>query len=123
MDLSVVVPVYNEQENVPLLYGQLIRVLEDAGRTFEILFVDDGSRDHSRELLKQLANTDPRVKLILFRRNYGQTAAMQAGIQHASGDTIVTLDGDLKNDPADIPMMLATIEQGYDLVHGWRKDR
>jgi glycosyltransferase involved in cell wall biosynthesis len=123
MDLSVVVPVYNEQENVPLLYGELTRVLDQAGRSFEIVFVDDGSRDNSRELLKQLAHSDSRVKAIFFRRNYGQTAAMHAGIQHATGDTIVTLDGDLQNDPADIPMMIATIEQGYDLVHGWRKNR
>jgi glycosyltransferase involved in cell wall biosynthesis len=123
MDLSVVVPIYNEQENVPTLYSELTRVLDLAGHSFEILFVDDGSRDQSRDLLRQLARNDRRVKLVFFRRNYGQTAAMQAGIQHATGDTIVTLDGDMQNDPADIPMMVATIEQGYDLVHGWRKNR
>jgi glycosyltransferase involved in cell wall biosynthesis len=123
MDISVVVPVYNEQENVVFVYRQLTEVLDDLGREFEIVFVDDGSTDGSREQLKGLAAADQRVKLVLLRRNYGQTAAMQAGLQHSSGDVIVTMDGDLQNDPADIPMLLEVIEQGYDLVHGWRKHR
>jgi glycosyltransferase involved in cell wall biosynthesis len=123
MEVSVVIPIYNEQDNVHLVYQQVSEVLLAAGRSFEILFVDDGSTDRSRERLKALAASDHRVKLILFRRNYGQTAAMQAGLQYAAGETVVTLDGDLQNDPADIPMMLEYIEQGYDLVHGWRKQR
>lgn len=123
MDLSIVVPIYNEQANVVLLHEQLCHALSGAGRSFEILFVDDGSIDGSRDVLKKLAARDSRVKLILFRRNYGQTAAMQAGLQHATGDVIVTLDGDLQNDPADIPLMVDGIERGYDLVHGWRKHR
>jgi glycosyltransferase involved in cell wall biosynthesis len=123
MDVTVVVPIYNEQDNIQPLYQQLTGVLPATGRRFEMLFVDDGSTDHSRDRLKALAARDHRVKLVLFRRNYGQTAAMQAGLQLAAGDVIVTLDGDLQNDPADIPMMLDQIDQGFDLVHGWRKQR
>lgn len=123
MSISIVVPVCNERENLPLLYDQLLAVLPELAQPCEIVFVDDGSRDGSRDVLKKLAADDPRVKLVLFRRNYGQTAAMQAGIDHASGDVIVTLDGDLQNDPLDIPMMVAKLEEGFDLVHGWRKDR
>jgi glycosyltransferase involved in cell wall biosynthesis len=123
MDISVVVPVYNEQDNVPLIYQQLTDVLGTTGRDYEIVFVDDGSTDRSRERMRSLAASDHRVKLILLRRNYGQTAAMQAGLQYSAGEIIVTMDGDLQNDPADIPMMVQTIEEGYDLVHGWRKFR
>ncbi|MGE3776209.1 MAG: glycosyltransferase family 2 protein [Pirellulaceae bacterium] len=123
MDVSVVVPVFNEQDNIPLVYQQLIDVLGMTSRSFEIVFVDDGSTDRSRERMRMLAQDDHRVKLVLLRRNYGQTAAMQAGMQMAAGEIIVTLDGDLQNDPADIPMLLETIDQGYDLVHGWRKHR
>lgn len=123
MDISVVVPIYNETDNIRILYRQLTEVLEPFGRSFEILFVDDGSRDGSRDQLQQLAASDSRVKLVLFRRNYGQTAAMHAGLQHATGDILITLDGDLQNDPADIPMMVRKIDEGFDLVHGWRKER
>ena len=123
MSISIVVPGCNERENLPLLYDQLLAVLPELAQPCEIVFVDDGSRDGSRDVLQKLAADDPRVKLVLFRRNYGQTAAMQAGIDHASGDVIVTLDGDLQNDPLDIPMMVARLEDGYDLVHGWRKNR
>ena len=123
MDVSIVIPIYNERENIPLLYDQLAPALARLERTYELIFVDDGSRDGSFGQLAQLAQRDPRVKIVRFRRNYGQTAAMQAGIQSATGDVIVTMDGDLQNDPHDIGMMLAKIDDGYDLVHGWRKDR
>jgi glycosyltransferase involved in cell wall biosynthesis len=123
LSISVVIPVYNERENVPLLYGRLLEVLETLHRDWEILFVDDGSRDGTDEELARLAARDHRVKVVQFRRNFGQTAAMEAGFQMASGDVIVTMDGDLQNEPADIPMMLAKIDEGYDLVHGWRKQR
>lgn len=123
LSVSVVVPIYNEFENIPLLYQQLSQALPQLGREYEILFVDDGSRDGSIEALQALAAADTRVKVVRFRRNYGQTAALQAGLQFASYDVIVTLDGDLQNDPADIGMLLAKIDEGYDLVHGWRKQR
>jgi glycosyltransferase involved in cell wall biosynthesis len=123
MSVSVVVPIYNEQENIPLLYQQLVAVLPCTGRAWEIVFVDDGSTDGSTATLKALAARDRRVKVVSFRRNYGQTAAMQAGIQHAAGEVVVTLDGDLQNDPLDIPTLLAKLDEGYDLVHGWRKQR
>lgn len=123
MDVTVVIPVYNEHDNILAAYRQLMDVLDEFGRSYELLFVDDGSNDGGRELMKSLAETDSRVKLIFFRRNYGQTAAMQAGLQMATGDVIVTLDGDLQNEPADIPMLVEKLDEGYDLVHGWRKDR
>ena len=123
LGISVVIPIYNERENLPHLYRQLTDVLESYGRTYELLFVDDGSKDGSRDLLRELAAQDMRVKVVFFRRNYGQTAAMQAGIQTAAGDVIVTLDGDLQNDPHDIPMMISKLDEGFDLVHGWRKNR
>ncbi len=123
MDVSIVIPIYNERENIPLLYDQLHPTLSQLGRTYEVVFIDDGSRDGSFEQLARLAQQDEHVKVIRFRRNYGQTAAMQAGIQGATGDVIVTMDGDLQNDPSDIALLLAKIDQGYDLVHGWRKNR
>ena len=123
MDLSVVVPIYNERENVHLLYDALCASLDRAGSSYELVLVDDGSTDGTVEQLRLLASRDQRVRLVLFRRNYGQTAAIQAGLQFAEGDVIVTLDGDLQNDPDDIPMMVAKLDEGYDLVHGWRKDR
>lgn len=123
IQVSVIIPTYNEYDNVDLLYEELIDVLNGAERSFELVFVDDGSSDGTVDKLKQLASTDHRIKLVLFRRNYGQTAAMQAGIHHAEGDYLVTIDGDLQNDPRDIPMMINELEEGYDLIHGWRKDR
>lgn len=123
MSLSVVIPIYNERDNIELLYGALTAALDAFGRPFELLFVNDGSRDGSTAKLDELAARDARVKIVDFRRNYGQTAAMQAGIQHASLDYVVTIDGDLQNDPTDIPLMVAKLEEGYDLVHGWRKHR
>ena len=123
MSVSVVVPVCNEVDNIQPLYQQLAAVLPSLCREWEILFVDDGSTDGSRQRLTELAARERRVKVIAFRRNYGQTAAMQAGIDHAGGDVIVTLDGDLQNDPLDIPVLVAKLDEGYDLVHGWRKQR
>jgi glycosyltransferase involved in cell wall biosynthesis len=123
MSVSVVVPICNELDNIPLLYQQLVAVLPSLKRPWEIVFVDDGSTDGSSDRLKDLATRDERVKLVSFRRNYGQTAAMQAGIQHSCGEAIVTLDGDLQNDPLDIPMLVEKLDEGYDLVHGWRKQR
>lgn len=123
MRISLVVPVMNEQDNIAPLYEEINRTLNELPWPNEAVFVDDGSRDETWQRLCRIAEADPRIKLVQFRRNYGQTAAMQAGIDHASGEIIVTLDGDLQNDPRDIPMMIAKIEEGYDLVHGWRKHR
>jgi len=123
MNVSVVVPIYNERENLLALYRQLHDVLEQTGRSYEILLVDDGSTDGTWEQLRSLAAADRRLKVVRLRRNYGQTAAMQAGMQLAQGEAIVTIDGDLQNDPEDIPRMLEKLDEGYDLVHGWRKDR
>ena len=130
-DLSVVIPVYNEEENIRLLYGEIRTAMDRLGKPYEILFVDDGSRDASFEQLIGLKDTeekDPanrfcRSRIIRFRRNFGQTAAMQAGFDHARGDVIVSMDGDLQNDPADIPMFLEKLNEGYDIVCGWRKNR
>ena len=122
-NVSIVIPVYNEQDNVYRLYEEVVAVMGTTARTFELVVVDDGSLDQTTLRLRAIATQDPRVKLVIFRRNYGQTAAMHAGIQHAKGEILVTLDGDLQNDPADIPMMLTKLDEGYDLVHGWRKDR
>lgn len=121
--VSLVVPIYNEVENIPLLYDAVTQVMRQLGRPYEFILVNDGSKDGSTQALEQLAQADPLVKVLEFRRNYGQTAAMQAGIQAASMDVVVLLDGDLQNDPTDIPMMLDKIDEGYDLVHGWRKNR
>ncbi len=121
--VSVVVPIFNECENIDLLYRELISAMETQDRPFELMLVDDGSRDGTTDQLQRLAALDRRVKVVLFRRNYGQTAAMFAGIQNATGDYIVTIDGDLQNDPRDILMMLDKLDAGYDLVHGWRKNR
>lgn len=122
MKVSIVVPVYNEVENIPLLSEALFTAMD--GYDYEILLVDDGSTDGSVDALESLAaEHGETVRVIEFRRNFGQTAAMAAGIDHASGEIIVTLDADLQNDPADIPMLLEKIEDGYDVVSGWRIDR
>jgi glycosyltransferase involved in cell wall biosynthesis len=119
--ISVVIPAYNEEQNIPILYQKLTQVL--VGKDYEIIFVDDGSEDGTFEVLEKIADTDKRVKVIRFKRNYGQTSAMYAGFQHAKGDVIVTMDADLQNDPEDIPTLLKKLEEGYDLVSGWRKER
>jgi glycosyltransferase involved in cell wall biosynthesis len=123
VSVSLVIPMYNERDNVRPLYEQLAAVCAKIPDPAEIIFVDDGSRDGTAERLNELAEADPRVKIVRFRRNYGQTAAMQAGIHHASHAIVVTLDGDMQNEPDDIPMMIAKLGEGYDLVHGWRKQR
>jgi glycosyltransferase involved in cell wall biosynthesis len=121
--LSITIPVYNEEQNIPILYERLVAELERLGRPFEIILVNDGSADGSEAALEALCRRDSRVKGVNFRRNFGQTAAMMAGINYASGDIIIPMDGDLQNDPADIARLLAKLEEGYDVVSGWRKDR
>ena len=123
MQNSLIVPIYNEVENLPILVEQLVALAERLDGETEIVLVDDGSTDGSTQLLERLAAEQPRLVVVQFRRNYGQTAAMQAGLEAARGERLVTLDGDLQNDPGDIPQMLARLDEGYDLVHGWRKDR
>ena len=118
--ISVVVPVFNEQDNVRTLYERLTAVLKD---DVEFIFIDDGSADQTASVLAAIAAEDKRVRLIRLRRNFGQTAALSAGIDHARGKIIVPMDGDLQNDPTDIPRLLAKIDEGYDVVSGWRKDR
>ncbi|MEW6284946.1 MAG: glycosyltransferase family 2 protein [Chloroflexota bacterium] len=123
-DLSLVIPVYNEKDNLPLLMNAIEQALAPLKQTWEVIFVDDGSTDGSVEVLADLAEKRPQhVRVVVFRRNFGQTAAIAAGIDHAEGSIIVLLDADLQNDPADIPMLLAKLDEGYDLVSGWRKDR
>ncbi|NEN95916.1 MAG: glycosyltransferase family 2 protein [Moorea sp. SIO1F2] len=122
-DLSVVVPIYNEVESLPHLIDAIASSLTDTQLSYELICVDDGSTDGSTQLLKEQVLSRPNVRGVILRRNYGQTAAMAAGFNYARGRAIVTLDGDLQNDPADIPMLLVKLEEGYDLVSGWRKHR
>jgi len=119
---SIVVPIYNEVENLQLVSDEICAVMNSSGRQYNIVFVDDGSTDGSTDVLRELAK-NPVVQVVLLRRNFGQTAAMHAGIQMAEGEFIVTMDGDLQNDPADIPAMLEKLDSGLDLVFGWRKNR
>jgi glycosyltransferase involved in cell wall biosynthesis len=121
--LSIVVPLHNEEESVVPLYHGITNACAALERPYEIVFTDDGSRDRTFELLKQIHHQDIRVKVIRFRKNYGQTAAMAAGFDHARGDIIVSMDGDLQNDPTDIPLLLSKLNEGFDVVCGWRKDR
>ncbi|NOT62125.1 MAG: glycosyltransferase family 2 protein [Acidobacteria bacterium] len=121
--LSLFLPVYNEEENLPRLNAKIFEAMAALGQTFEIIYVDDGSRDRSLELLEQFATADSRVKVIAFRRNYGQTAAMAAGIHAAQGEILIPMDADLQNDPADIKRLLDKLDEGFDVVSGWRKDR
>lgn len=123
IEVSVIVPIYNEEESIPLMLEKIIEALEPMGKTFEMVFADDGSTDRSFDILAELATKDPRIVVLKFRQNAGQTAAMTAGIEYARGRLLVTMDGDLQNDPADIPMMLGKIDEGYDLVIGWRMNR
>lgn len=122
-EISVVIPVYNEAPNLDALYAEVTAALEPWGRSYEVLLIDDGSTDGSFEILRRLQVGDPRVRVIRFRRNFGQTAAFSAGFAHARGSVIITSDGDLQNDPHDIPMLVARLEQGADIVCGWRRDR
>jgi len=121
--LSIVLPIYNEVESLPHLLDELAPALEKTGRTFEIICVDDGSRDGSFEELQKLRAQDDRVRVVRFRRNFGQTAAFAAGFDRAKGDIVITMDADLQNDPADIPKLLEKIDEGYDVVSGWRVER
>ena len=121
VDVSVIAPVFDEAENLRPLHEQLTAAL--AGRRFEILYVNDGSRDDGPRILDEIAAADPRARVLHFRRNYGQTAAIAAGLDHSRGRVVVPIDADLQNDPADIPMLLAKLDEGFDVVSGWRKDR
>nr|WP_199307003.1 glycosyltransferase family 2 protein [Alkalinema sp. FACHB-956] len=122
-ELSIVVPIYNEAESLPFLLDAIAQSLVDSGLTYELICVDDGSKDGSDQILKQQAADRPQLRVVILRRNYGQTAAIAAGFKYAQGKVVVTLDGDLQNDPADIPMLWNKLHEGYDLVSGWRKDR
>jgi len=121
--VSITVPVFNEAEAIGPLYDSTRRVLEELGRPWEMIFINDGSTDGSDRKIDEIAAANPRVKVIHFRRNFGQTAAMMAGFDHARGEVIIPMDGDNQNDPQDIPRMLEKIDEGYDVVSGWRKDR
>ncbi|SMF10937.1 glycosyltransferase family 2 protein [Pseudogulbenkiania subflava] len=121
--ISVIVPVYNEADNLTALYEQAVSVLERLGQPWELIFINDGSTDGSQDKLEELAARNASVKVIKFCRNFGQTAAMMAGVDYAEGHVIIPMDGDLQNDPQDIPRLLEKLEQGFDVVSGWRQDR
>jgi len=121
--VSIVVPFYNEEGNVEEMHRRVKAVMEQTGRTYELIYVDDGSRDRTYELLKTIYDADPHVRVIKLRRNFGQTAGLQAGFDHARGNVIVSMDGDLQHAPEEIPQFLAKIDEGYDIVSGWRVDR
>jgi glycosyltransferase involved in cell wall biosynthesis len=123
LDLSVIVPVYNEAGNLDELHRRLVASLSELGRSYEIIYVDDGSSDQSYVDLQRIAESEGRARVVRLRRNFGQTAAIAAGVEYASGAFLIFIDADLQNDPADIPRLLALIEDGYDVVSGWRKDR
>lgn len=124
MNLSLVIPVFNEQDNLPLLFDAIYETMNALDHVWEAILVDDGSRDNSLSVLKKYAERDSRhIRVISFRRNFGQTAAIAAGLDYAVGEIIVLLDADLQNDPADIPLMLSKLDEGYDLISGWRKNR
>jgi glycosyltransferase involved in cell wall biosynthesis len=123
IDVSVVLPVYNEEQSLEPLHAALQEVLEDYGRAYEILFIDDGSNDRSFEVLTGIQARNPQVRVVRLRRNFGQTAAMSAAFQFARGRIIIPMDSDLQNDPADIPRLIAKLEEGFDVVSGWRVDR
>ena len=121
--ISIVIPIYNEEESLPELYAQLLQALSVLNVKFEMILVNDGSEDRTQEILDEISRKDSRVKAVHFRRNFGQTAAMMAGVDYAQGQIIIPMDGDLQNDPADIKKLLDKINEGYDVVSGWRKDR
>jgi len=120
---SIVVPFHNEEENVTILYARLKQVMEQVGESFELVLVDDGSNDRTCKLMGEIAAVDSRVLVIKLRRNFGQTSALAAGFDHATGDFILAMDGDLQHDPSEIPQFLEKLEEGYDVVSGWRKER
>lgn len=121
--LSVVVPLYNEADSIPDLYSQLISVLNRYGKDYEMVWVDDGSRDGSLDILKKLASQDPRVRVVSFRRNFGKSAGLATGFRSARGEFIITMDADLQDDPEEIPNLIAKLEEGFDLVSGWKQKR
>lgn len=121
--ISVVVPFYNEEENVRILYEKLSSVLDNLGKTYEMIFIDDGSKDKTLEILKNIQGENDRVTVIKFKTNFGQTAGIAAGFDFARGDVIIPMDGDLQHDPEDIPKLLEKMEEGYDIVSGWREER
>ena len=121
--LSVTVPIYNEVENVERLWKRLYTVLSNYKHSYEVIFVDDGSTDGTRKMIRNLAKTNPQLRAILFRSNFGQSAAMAAGFKASRGQVVVAMDGDLQNDPKDIPLMVDKLQSGYDVVSGWRKNR
>lgn len=123
LDLSIIAPIYNEEESIPPLVEQVHAALSNTGLRYELILVDDGSRDRSLTVIKSIAQSDPALSLVGLRRNFGQTAALQAGLDAARGKYVVLMDADLQNDPADIPAMLAHLDSGYDLVAGWRAER
>ncbi|KAA3612252.1 MAG: glycosyltransferase [Calditrichaeota bacterium] len=123
IDVSVVVPMMNEEENAPILHEKIHLAMDAWDREYEIIIVDDGSTDRTFEILKNLAENDPHLKVIKFLGNYGQSAAMAAGFEYATGEVIVTMDGDLQNDPKDIPVVVEKLHEGFDVVSGWRKNR
>jgi len=123
IEISVFLPVYNEQDNVDRLNLSLAEALEKLGRSYEVIYIDDGSTDQSLARLREIAARDIRVRVVSLRRNYGQTAAMSAGIDHARGEILIPMDADFQNDPADIGCLLEKLDEGYDVVSGWRKDR
>lgn len=121
--LSIIIPVYNEEENIPLLHERLSHVMDEQRFSYEIIYVDDGSKDDTFEQLQLLTIRDHHVRVVRLRRNFGQTAAMAAGVEHSSGQVLLFMDGDLQNDPLDIPRLLTKLNEGYDVVSGWRKNR
>lgn len=123
IEISIIIPVHNEEENLPILAQKLHDVLAAFGRTYECVLVDDGSLDKSTGIMRELSDKYPCFRSIFLRRNFGQTAALMAGFDHSSGSVVITMDADLQNDPEDIPMLVSYIDQGYDLVSGWRKGR
>jgi len=123
MDISIILPVYNESENIERVIGEIDAVMSRHGASFEIIVVDDGSRDGSQRVIEGLANKNPNIKALFFRGNRGQSAAFDAGFRYASGQVVVTMDADGQNDPNDIPRMIAHLDKGYDFITGWRKNR
>ncbi|HIJ99043.1 TPA: glycosyltransferase family 2 protein, partial [archaeon] len=123
MDLSIVIPTFNEQENVEKLHSELVSTLKKINKSCEIIFVDDGSTDQTFEKLERIARRDKKVRIVKFTRNFGQTAALLAGFQKSKGNVIISMDADLQNDPADIPKLLRKLNDGYDVVCGWRANR
>jgi glycosyltransferase involved in cell wall biosynthesis len=123
MDISIIIPVFNEEKNVKPLYEQILGSMERMGISFEVIFIDDGSIDNTFKILQDIHNKDKRLKVIRFRKNFGQTAAISAGFDYSKGNIIITLDGDLQNDPGDMPLLVQKLNEGYDIVSGWRYKR